>query len=118
MQDIEIGDPFFDEQLIIKGNNAEKIRLLLADTSIKELVQQQPNILIEIRHENIIEIRNEEGWFRSVFPEEVDELYFETVGVMKETRLLKSLFELFSAILERLVQIDSAYENDPNVQLR
>ena len=68
MQDIEIGDPFFDEQLIIKSNNAEKIRLLLADTSIKELIQQQPHILIEIRHENIIEIRNEEGWFRSVFP--------------------------------------------------
>lgn len=37
MQDIEIGDPFFDEQFVIKGNNPEKIKLLFADGNIKEL---------------------------------------------------------------------------------
>ena len=31
MRDIEIGDSFFDNQFEIKGNNPEKIKLLLAD---------------------------------------------------------------------------------------
>ncbi len=110
MQDIQIGDPFFDDQFVIKGNNPETIRLLLADAGIKELIQQQPSVHLEIR--------DDEGWFGASFPEGVDELYFQCVGVIKETELLKSLFELFSVTLMRLVQIDSAYEDDPNVRLK
>ncbi len=108
MQDIEIGDPFFDEPFIIKGNHPGKIRKLLAG-NLKELIQYQPRILLQIH--------DDEGWFGSHFPEGVDELYFSCVGVMKETKLLLGLFELFSCALERLVQIDSAYEDDPNVRL-
>ncbi len=110
MQDIQIWDPFFDEQFIIKGNSPEKIRRLLADTKLKELVKQQPRIHFEIR--------DDEGWFGADFPDGTDELYFQSVGVIKETALLKSLFELFTVTLADLVQIDSAYENDPNVMLK
>ena len=110
MQDIEIGDPFFDEQFVIKGNNPEKIKLLLADDRIKELCQTQPRIQLSIK--------DDEGWFGTDFPEGVDELYFECVGVIKERALLKALFGLFCLILQRLVQIDSAYEDDPQVVLK
>ncbi len=109
-QDIEIGDPFFDKQFIIKGNNPEKIKLLLGDDRIKELCQTQPRIHLSIK--------DDEGWFGTDFPEGVDELYFECVGVIKETVLLKALFGLFCLILQRLVQIDSAYEDDPQVTLK
>ena len=110
IQDIEIGDPFFDKQFVIKGNNREKIKLLLADDRIKELCQRQPRIHLRIK--------DDEGRFGPDFPEGVDELYFECLGVMKETALLKSLFALFCLILERLVQIDSAYEDDPQITLK
>ena len=110
MQDIEIGDTFFDKQFVIKGNNPEKIKLLLADDRIKELCQIQPKIQLSIK--------DDEGWFGSDFPEGVDELCFECVGVIKETALLKALFGLFCLILQRLVQIDSAYEDDPQVFLK
>ena len=110
MQDIEIGDPFFDKQFVIKGNNQEKIKLLLADSRIKELCQTQPRIHLSIK--------DDEGWFGTDFPEGVDELYFECVGVIKETERLKALFGLFCLILARLVQIDSAYEDDPQVTLK
>ena len=110
MQDIEIGDPFFDDQFVIKGNNSGAIKRLLADSKVKELIKQQPRIHLEIR--------DDEGWFGTAFPEGVDELYFQCVGVIKETERLKSLFELFSLTLMRLVQIDSAYENDPNIPLK
>ena len=109
MQDIKIGDPFFDNEFIIKGNNPEKIKLLLADAKIKELCQEQPHIHFEIK--------DDEGWLGPDFPESVDQLSFQC-GVINETALLKSLFELFSITLERLVQIDSAYEDDPKVQLK
>ena len=110
MQDIEIGDSFFDKQFIIKGNDPEKIKLLLADDRIKELCQTQPRIHLRIK--------DDEGWFGTDFPEGVDELCFECVGVIKETALLKALFGLFCLILQRLVQIDSAYEDDPQVKLK
>ena len=110
MQDIEIGDSFFDEQFIIKGNEPEKIKLLFVDDRIKELCQRQPRIHLRIK--------DDEGRFGPDFPEGVDELYFECIGVIKETALLKSLFALFCLILERLVQIDSAYEDDPQVILK
>ena len=109
MQDIKTGDPFFDEQFIIKSNNRKKLKLFLADPKMKELIQGQPKIHLEIR--------DDEGWFGADFPEGVDELYFECVGVIKETKRLKSLFDLFSVSLMRLVQIDSAYEDDPEVDL-
>ena len=111
MQDIEIGDPFFDDQFVIKGNSPEKIRLVLADARIKELIKQQPGIRF------LFGIKDDHGSFGAGFPEGTDELYFRTVGIMKDTALLKALFELFSATLMRLVQIDSAYENDPQVKL-
>ena len=110
IQDIEIGDPFFDKQFIIKGNNPEKIKLLLADRNIKELCQRQPRIHLRIK--------DDEGWFDTDFPEGVDALHFECVGVIKETALLKSLFALFCLILERLVRLDSAYADDPEVVLK
>ena len=110
IQDIEIGDPFFDKQFVIKGNNPEKIKLLLADGRIKELCQSQPRIHLSIK--------DDEGWFGTDFPEGVDELYFECVGVIKETERLKALFGLFCLVLQRLVQIDSAYEDDPQVTLK
>ena len=62
--------------------------------------------------------KDDEGWFGTDFPEGVDELYFECVGVIKKTVLLKALFGLFCLILQRLVQIDSAYEDDPQVTLK
>jgi hypothetical protein len=109
MQDIEINDPYFDDNFIIKGNNEEKIRLLLSDRRLKQFIQGQPDICFQIR--------DDEGYFGARFPEGVDALYFQCVGVVKDEKRLKNLFDLFSFTLERLVQIDSAYENDPRVKL-
>ncbi|NND98008.1 MAG: DUF3137 domain-containing protein [Pirellulaceae bacterium] len=109
MHDIEIGDSYFDEQFIIKGNDAVKIRQLLADPKLKQLIDQQPRISLEIK--------DDEGLFGAAFPEGVDEVVFLAIGVMKDLDHLMSLFQLFAVLLERLVRIDSAYEDDPGVHL-
>ncbi len=36
MQDIEIGDKFFDDSFVIKSNSSEKVKLLLQDEKLKQ----------------------------------------------------------------------------------
>ena len=108
MQDIEIGDKFFDDEFIIKGNSEHKIKQLLEDDELKQLIRSQPDIQLTIQ--------DDEGWFGEHFPQGVDQLYFSAY-YFRDVRQLENLFNLFATALERLVQIDSAYENDPKVKL-
>jgi len=109
MQDIEIGDPEFDEAFIVKGNNDGRVQTLFTDARLRALIQAQPAIQLEVK--------DSEGWFGPKFPENVDELHFQVVGVITDMARLKSLFDLFAAVLEELCKIGSAYEQDPGVAL-
>lgn len=62
-------------------------------------------------------VRDDEGWFKTKFPEDVDELYFREIGVIKDLDRLKALYDLFSETLDHLCKIGSAYEDDPGVAL-
>lgn len=109
MQDIVIGDEFFDNDFIIKGNSEEQIVRMLAGDEIKALIEQQPRVHFEIR--------DDEGIFRNGYPEGVDELYFQCIGTLKDEEQIKYLFDLFAFTLERLVDIDSAYPDNPNIKI-
>jgi hypothetical protein len=108
-QDIESGYPEFDRDFIIKGNNESKIRELFTILKIRDLIQSQPEIFLQVK--------DDEGWFGKDFPEGVDELYFQVIGVIKDLDRLKSLYNLFSELLNSLCHIGSAYENDPKLEL-
>ena len=92
MQDIEVGDLEFDEAFIIKGNDESKVRDLFANPKIRQMIQDQPKIRLEVK--------DSEGWFDSKFPEDVDELYFQVDGEIKDVERLKALFDLFAAVLD------------------
>ena len=109
MQDIEVGDPEFDEAFIIKGNDEPRVVILFSDPEIRRLIGAQPKIKLEVK--------DSEGWFGGRFPEDVDELHFQAVGVIKDVGRLKALFELFAAVLDRLCRIGSAYKQGPGVDL-
>jgi len=109
MQDIEIGDPRFDDNYIIQSNNNNKIRKLLKEPKLKMLFEMVPKIHVSIR--------KDEGWFGRKYPQGVHVLYFEQTGILKDKETLKLLFRLFTEILDQLVAIDSAYENDPKMKL-
>src|SRR5215213_9199870 len=68
MQDIEVGDPEFDEAFIIQGNDESKVRELFADPEVRALVRAQPEVHLEVK--------DSEGWFGPSFPQGVDELHF------------------------------------------
>ena len=109
MQDIEVGDPEFDEAFIVKGTDEFKVRELFADPEVRSLLLAQPEVRLEVK--------DSEGWFGPSFPEDVDELHFQVVGVIKDVERLKGLFDLFAAILDRLCRIGSAAEGEPGVTL-
>jgi hypothetical protein len=110
MQDIEIGHPPFDEAFVIQANNETTIRRLLANARIRALFEAQPEISLEVK--------DDEGWFGSHFPEGVDELHFQVVGTIKDVEWLKALYGLFAEILQELCRIGSAYADDPGVTLK
>jgi hypothetical protein len=108
MQDIEVGDPDFDGAFIIKGNDESKVVSLFSDTRIRQMIQAQPQIRLRVKRS--------EGWFGPMFPENVNELHFEVVGVIKNVKRLKALFDLFAALLDQLCRIGSAYKQEPGIK--
>jgi hypothetical protein len=109
LQDITIGDQAFDDAFVIKSNNEEQVKWLFSDPTLRSLLQQLPKVYFEVR--------DDEGWFGTKFPNGVDELYFRTIGVIKDVEQLKILYALFAETLNRLCHIGEAYENDPNLKL-
>ena len=109
MQDIEVSDPEFDEAFIIKGNDDSKVQSLFSNSTIRQMIQDQPGIRLEVK--------DSEGWFGPKFPENVDELHFEVVGVIKNVNRLRALFDLFATVLDQLCRIGSAYKQEPGVTL-
>lgn len=93
--DIEVGDPFFDDSFVIRGNNEGKIKRLLNDPELRQLIHQQPDLHIHL-------CESKDDCYR---------LYFTCPGTIKEMERLKALFALFSATLERLDQLDSGHQN-------
>lgn len=109
VQDVEVGDAFFDDEFIIQGEPEHLVSQLLLNGNIRQLIQNQKDIHFQIK--------DDEGVFRKTFPEGVDELYFEVVGIIKDRERLKSLFDLFTLVLDALCRLGSAYEDNPQVEL-
>jgi hypothetical protein len=109
MQDIVVGDPEFDEAFIIQGNDEYRMRDLFEDPGLRSLFLAQPRLRLSVK--------DDEGWFGAHFPEGVDELHFQSGGVIKDVDRLKGLFDLFATVLERLCRIGSASKQDPGVML-
>jgi hypothetical protein len=109
MQDIEVGEPEFDEAFIIQGNDETRVQNLFADPKLRALLAAQPRLHLTVK--------DSEGWFGPAFPDDVDELYFRVAGVIKDLDQLKGLFEVFAAVLERLCRIGSGRKEEPGVAL-
>lgn len=109
MKDIEVGFSEFDENFVIKSNDEDKVKALFSNTNIRNLIELQPRFHLEVK--------DDEGWFGTEFPNGVDELYFRVVGIIKDIELLKALFDLFAEVLDYLCIIDAAYESNPQVEL-
>lgn len=109
MQDLEMGDPAFDEAFILQGNNPEKVRALFSHEPLRQLIAAQPRFSMTVR--------DDEGWFAAQFPEGVDELCFQVPEIIRDVQRLRDLFTIFGLTLHLLCHLGSAYEDDPRLQL-
>jgi hypothetical protein len=110
MQDVEIGDPPFDEDFIIKSDEESRIRQLLSNSRIREIIAQQKDVNFAVK--------DDEGWFGTKFPDGVDELYFVVTGVIKDIDRLELLYELFTETLDELCRMGAAVDTPPNVTVK
>ena len=108
-QDVEIGDPDFDQAFVLKSNNEPRLLEILRDQELRRLLDAQPALSLSVK--------DDEGWCGATFTEHVDELYFSVQGVITDIDRLKELFELFSYTLDRLVITGSAEPIAPDVTL-
>jgi hypothetical protein len=110
MQDIEVGySSQFDDDFIVQGNDETKIKALFANPEIRRLIEEQPQIRLELK--------DDEGFYCSRFPDGVDELYFQVTGVIRDVARLKKLFDLFAEVLEEMHRLGFASDADPGVKL-
>lgn len=107
MKDIEVGYPEFDRDFVIQGSDQRKLEMMFANPKIRELISYQPKIQFELRREAPLFIKPK-------FPKDVNELYYQVSGILKDIDQLHDLFELFSHSLDHLCAIGTAYEDDPD----
>ncbi|TPG41628.1 DUF3137 domain-containing protein [Flavobacterium pectinovorum] len=98
-QDIEIGYPDFDKAFIIKSNNEFKIKTLLRNKEIRNLISSQKDVNIQIL--------NYQGIWEKELPENEFELSYFMDGQIKDIQTLKLLLELFKLILDDLYQMNA-----------
>lgn len=97
---IESGDPDFDKEFVIKSNNEQKVRMLFKQLRIRELIQSQPSIELQVKRKS--------GRQKSGKNKEIDELYFHVTGIIKDVGRLRMLFELYAEVLEGLYKLETA----------
>ena len=101
MQDIEVGDVAFDRKFIVKCNEEQKIKLLLNDPTLKDLLYEQPEFI-----------------FFEIQGKKIDALRFECAGNIRKISQLKALFEMFAITLTRMGQLGLTSRNVSSEQLR
>ncbi|NBB30275.1 DUF3137 domain-containing protein [Cellulophaga sp. BC115SP] len=112
MQDIEIEDKIFDDTFVLKSENPDKIKTLFNDNNIKNAFFALADL-----SQFQVKVQDDEGFWSQSFPDDVDELYLEALGVIKDLVTLKNMFKLFAEIMDRLCEIGSAYETHPTINL-
>jgi len=100
MQDIEIGEPEFDDAFIIQGNDVTKLRALFGNPTIRRLIEQQPDVHLTVR--------DDEGWLGGPLPKGVHELCFRVPGEIDDVDWFLSYHDLLVEILDHLGQTGSA----------
>lgn len=108
LEDIVIGYPEFDPDFIIQGNDKRKLQQLFSKDRIRQLISWQPDIHLK----NVVD----ESWKIHEENQGTSVLEFKIVGLISEINRLYDLYELFSALLDQLVEIGSAYPENPLAQ--
>ena len=110
-------DVGFDPNFIVKTNDVEKVKVLLSNPNIRNLLAQtrtwtfgqtipKPWVFGVIH----VEFSSDQ----SLLPEGTNELYLELIEVVTDVEQVKTIFEVFDQMLDILHKSGSASAEDPN----
>ncbi len=109
LQDIQIGDKAFDDHFLIKGNDKTQIKRLFGDAEFRQLLLDLPDLEMSVK--------DDEGLFSKTYPKGVDLLLVQRQEHLRDVETLERFYAAFAMTLNRMVQIDSAYESDPGFRI-
>jgi hypothetical protein len=91
MEDIQIGYPEFDKEIVIKSNQPERIKDILASAQIREVIQSLPNFEFHIGHHHSSHTEVESAFLEL----RIDE------GIT-DTETLRPIYSAFTSVLEKV----------------
>lgn len=106
-QDIVIGDPHFDPDYIIQGNDERMVKKLLQSEQIKDLIKEQKTLRLRINaHPSQL---NHFGHVPSL----VHILSFQEEGSINSFERLRQIYNLMITTAEELCRLGVARPDDP-----
>lgn len=101
MQDVIVGHADIDEKYIIHGNKNDTLVGLFKSAPLRELMMCENDLLIQVK--------DDESWFKESIKEPVDELYVEVPYLIRTNEQLEAVFTVFAETLSYLCDHSSAY---------
>ncbi len=109
LKDVEIGDPEFDAQFIMRGTDEELVKRFFSDKTMQAHLASMPqNALLEIRDKDA-------NIFKKKLPGDVDILVWSSRPLLEDLDALRSTRELFNYVLQQLIAMDAVQELPPDV---
>jgi hypothetical protein len=94
MEDIRVGDEALDREFVVKSNQPQRVRQLLADGELRRLLHEQPAFEMIVRDTDRFAGPN--------FTRPIDELTYRTRGVVRELKVLHDIYDLLARTMEVL----------------
>ncbi|MTI46732.1 MAG: hypothetical protein FH761_02770 [Firmicutes bacterium] len=101
MQDINANDSSYKDY-IIRSNSSEAMNIILNNTTFKEILANQDNILFEVNSVNTYEENNDNKIYT---------ISIKAPGIIKDNEVLKEYFELIGLVLLEIDKISNENEH-------
>lgn len=109
MQDIDVGYPEFDKEFVIKSNDESTVRSLFDSEQLRALIAAQPKFQLCIQ--------NDEGWFGTKYPPDVDVLIFDVAAKIRDVDRLRGIYDVFAETLGKLSRMGVAGPGTGSVRI-
>ncbi|GAU77006.1 hypothetical protein [Fusibacter sp. 3D3] len=107
MQDILIGDDEFDQRFVVKSNDEIKIRQLLSDYKLKQLLFFGKPITLEIKLKD-----------KCLNSKDESILLYQATGVIKDIDTLENILNIFERFIDHMIEIGLSNESQINSVLK
>jgi len=101
LPDVEVGDEEFDKLFHVKSNDAPRVRALLTDNQLRQLLLEEPKLFLQLRD---MKEPPDDG-----IPDAAGEVVMEVRGKVTDPERLKRLYMTFARALARLCESGAAY---------